>query len=190
MLSQGSERDRAPVPRPVLLAVAALLVAGVLGWLVVTARGGAGPVPPAALPVATAPSAGIAPPLLLEVRQRCAPVVDDQGRLVLSFTLGNAAGAPADLLGVAPLLPLAGLEPAGTTLAGGTCARAEPDPPATLVAGGAPARVTFRFRLPPGCASPYPVELTAWVRTGVIRSAQLGLYGDLGAVPLPQCPGG
>jgi hypothetical protein len=117
-------------------------------------------------------------------------VLDDSGRLVLAFTMGSTADVPADLLEVTPLLPIGGLAPAGTTLAGGTCGNALPAPPAALVAGGAPVRVTFLFRLPSDCAWPYPVQATARVRTETIRSSKLFSYSDLGGIALPGCPSG
>jgi hypothetical protein len=169
-----------------------VLAVAVLGWAV---RGWGGPEPaaPTASTRAT-PSQDVSvdpagPPLLLEVRERCPPALDDAGLLVLTFTVSNAADVPADLLHIAPLLPMGGLAPAGITLEGGTCANALPEPPAALVGGGAPVRVTFRFRLPSDCAWPYPVRATTRVHTDVIRSYELPLYADLGGIPLPGCPG-
>lgn len=186
-LSQGAERG--PVPRSVRIAVATVLAVGLLGWAVLGRDGHRAAAPNPSASATPSRSVPIGPPLLLEVTERCPPVLEGSGQLVLAFTIANATDVPADLLGVAPLLPVGGLTPAGTTLAGGTCANAVPDPPATLVAGGAVVRVTFRFDLPSECAWPYPVQATTRVRADTTRSSELPLYADLGSIPLPGCPG-
>lgn len=184
-LAQGSDRSGRPLPRGLRAAVAVALVAGAAGWGLSQRGGPTTPPPGVTAVVADLPAV---PPLDLQVQDRCGAALDAQGRLAVTFTVTNASSAPAALLGVAPLLPLGGLLPAGTTLAGGTCDAPTADPPGSLLTGGAPVRVTFRFRLPAGCAWPHPVLATAWVRTDTIRSAELVVLPDLGAVPLPGCP--
>ena len=183
LLSGGPDRSPRSLPRgPVraLVAVALLLLAGVVAGRALSRP------PPTTVPTAVAASAG-PPHVVLRVGQVC-PVVTDGDRLTVSFTLLNTGDGPGTLVTIEPDLPLPGVTPDGTTLAGGSCAAPVADAPGVLLFGGPSALVTFRFRLPPGCPAAYPVQARVVVREDRDESVLLPVLVDLGNIPFASCP--
>lgn len=183
-LSQGSDRMPPRLPRwarlAVEVAVVALVAIVAVGRLVAGSDGEPGPGRWRGPDV----SVGAVGP-----EENACVRTDGRSWLDVSFVLANTGNVAVTLQKVWASLPIAGLEPTGATLAGGTCSRRTPVPWHRRLEVGASALVTLTFALPASCPQPIPMEATLTVETdgGQHSTHVVPVLQDLGQLPLVRC---
>ena len=146
---------------------------------------------PPAGPTAGLPS-DVPLPAALVVDGLCTALVEHDTDLVVTFRLLNRGGERVVIDDVSPSLPLGGLQPVEVGYTTGDCLRSIPAAPGVVLEPSEGVRVSFRLRLPPGCAAPYPVAASVDAHSAArgATSASLLVLPDLGALPLPHCAPG
>jgi hypothetical protein len=202
-LSQGDrvERSGPDAPRPrrpsgrrSLPLVGALVVAGIVGWQV--------------LSIVTRPPAPAPPQRLPPVPARDQLVVDrvctwysGTGPVEVSFRLTNHTQRTVQLLTVEPQLPLGMLKPESARFEAGRCSPSAEATTSSSDASGAPlpapslslgpgdwVPVTFYLRPLVQCPQPAPVGAhVAAIEEGVRIDHELAVLNDLGSIEVAGC---
>lgn len=181
--------------------VLALVVVGVVVWLLVSGHGSdsgsPAPSPSASQPSATPTPTDYQRPGIADAKfalgEVCAPVKPTKRTFDVRFTLVNPSPAQLVLLRVVPALPLGGLQLEQTLITFGGCQDLYgPILRQPTVGSGGSVLVVFRFRLPPTCPQPLPVQADVTSRVfNVSQSGQrvvLAVYPDLGSMDFATCP--
>lgn len=183
-LTHGSDRMLPRLPRWARLAVQVGLVALVASVAVGHLAAGSGPQPGPGVWRGPEVSVGAVGP-----EEDACVRTDGRSWLDVSFVLANTGSVAVTLQKVWASLPIAGLEPTGAILAGGTCSRHTPQPWHRRLDVGRSALVTLTFALPASCPQPIPMEATLVVETdkGKRSTHVVPVLQDLGQLPLVRC---
>jgi hypothetical protein len=189
-LSQGEDQDEEPAGLGPIGWIAIAVVCVLAGVVFLVLRDSGEPVAdPQPQPTSSAPSQPLDPAKRLVIASTCAPVTDGRKALAVSFELQNVGTIDITLIEVQPVLPLPGLRARGPVTAGGTCERPGSQSPGGLITPGSKQLITMRFRLPPECPAPYPVQVWLRLRANqMVGTTTTPIYNDLGAVHFDTCP--
>jgi hypothetical protein len=119
----------------------------------------------------------------------CPAITDGRRSLSVSFELVNIGSTSVTVLGVKPLLPLAGLRPVGTTKSGGSCGEPGRNPTGGILFAGQKELFTMMFQLPKNCPKALPVQASVRLRVNqMVGTTTVPVFSDLGSVEFVTCP--